>query len=745
MCLQAFDDRVRAQNVIPTSHDHIPNFAARPTISSAANGAWSAPSTWMPARAPGPADIVSISHSVTYDTTAGEADVVGIDAGGALRFVTTETTRLKVGTLIVLPNGRLEIGTPERPVAASVSAEIVIRDKALDPSSDPDQFGTGLLAVDGTVIMHGAIKQPTFVRTAVEPRAAQSSVTIAERVSGWQVGDRVFLPDTRQVPTNDWFNAKYALHVEERRIARISDDGKTLTFDTPLTFGHRGARDADGTPTVLANGIRLLPHVGNVTRNVVIRSENPSGTRGHTLFTRRSDVRIHYVQFQDLGRTRATPLHPAKNRIGRYPVHIHHLWGPPNPANTGHQFVLLGTAVNDSFKWPIAVHASHFGLIKQNVVFGGPHLTGAGIVTEDGTETENLFEENFVANIRGDVNPRESGPSTADGTTPGAAAECYWAAGFNNRFVNNVAASCRNPFQQIVSGPGFKFIVDATPRPARNPRFRGADMTSTADTVAVVPQNQPMLEFRGNEVYGLAADGLTVWHLGTDGYAIKEKMAESLIKDFRVWHTYEAAIWNYPVNRMTIEGLVYRIDPDAGIVWWPTAITSGDYRHADLTVRGGSIHAGSVTRGMIDPLGTVRFESIQAVTRDHAFQFDTPATPGTQADRPPSGVTVILRDNRVSPWPGQPLRTIAMKHTTAHAKYQPGDKYDVFVHDYQGRTGDDFRVYFDIQATEDLYGGLASCSPAPVRSEIRGFTCLVARVSAGRSGDFPLAGPRKQP
>ena len=174
------------------------------------------------------------------------------------------------------------------------------------------------------------------------------------------------------------------------------------------------------------------------------------------------------------------------------------------------------------------MHGSHYGLVTQNVVFGGVQLTGAGIAVEDGTETENLFEENFVANIRGSMNPRESGPSTADGTTPGSAAECFWAAGFNNRFVNNVASSCRNPVQQIVSGPGWKFIVPAAPYTARNPRYRGADMMNNAQTIAVTPQHQPILEFRGNEVYGLAADGLTAWQLGTDGYGIMPStMAQS--------------------------------------------------------------------------------------------------------------------------------------------------------------------------------------------------------------------------
>jgi hypothetical protein len=579
--------------VIHTPHDHVPDFAANPTIRSAGPGSWSSPSTWNPARLPGSTDVVSVTHPIDYDTTSGDAAVVGIRAGGVLRFSTTVPTLLSVGTLLVLGGGTLEIGTPAAPVSSDVTAQIVIKDSPLDGSADPDQFGTGLLSVDGTVTMHGAVKSPTFVRVSREPRAGDTTVAFAQAVSGWLPGDRLFLPDTRQVPTDHWFNPGWALQVEEMIIQSVSADGRQVTLVSPLRFDHRGARDADGTPTV-TGGVALLPHVGNLTRNVVIRSEDPSGTRGHTLYTHRSRIAIHYVQFQDLGRTRAEPLNAATNHIGRYPLHLHHLLGPVNPANTGYQFTAVGNAINDSRKWPIAVHGSHYGLVRQNVVFGGTELTGAGIAIEDGTETENLFEENFVANIRGSINPRESGPSTADGTTPGSAAECYWANGFNNRFVGNVASSCRNPVQQIVSGPGWKFIVPAAPYSAANPRFRGADMSDPAQTISVTPQHQPILEFRGNEVYGLAADGLTAWQLGTDGYSIiPASMGVSLIKDFRVWHTYEGAVWNYPSHRMTVEGLVYRIDP-AATLYWPSAFHCGDYRNVDITIRGGSVHAGSV-------------------------------------------------------------------------------------------------------------------------------------------------------
>jgi hypothetical protein len=725
--------------VIHTPHDHVPDFSAAPTIRSAGPGQWSSPATWNPARIPDATDIVSITHAIDYETTGGEAAVIGVKTGGVLRFSTTQPTVLRVGTLLVLSGGVLQVGTPTEPVEPDVTSQIVITDVPLDTSRDPDQFGTGLLSVDGTVTMHGAVKAPTFVRVTREPRAGDTTLLLAQPVQGWLAGDRLFLPDTRQVPTDHWFNPGWALQVEEMIVQSISADRRQVTLVSPLRFDHRGARDADGTPTVIG-GVALLPHVGNLTRNVVVRSENPSGTRGHTLYTHRSRIALHYVQFQDLGRTRATPLNASTNHIGRYPLHLHHLLGAVNPTNTGYQFVVVGNAINDSLKWPIAVHGSHFGLVRQNVVFGGSQLTGSGIAVEDGTETENRFEENFVANIRGSINPRESGPSTADGTTPGSAAECFWANGFNNRFINNVAASCRNPVQQIVSGPGWKFIVPAAPYTARNPRFRGADMADASQTIAVTPQHQPILEFRGNEVYGLAADGLTAWELGTDGYSIiPASMGESLIKDFRVWHTYEGAVWNYPSHRMTVDGLIYRIDP-AATQYWPSAYHCGDYRNIDITIRGGSIHAGSVFGDCYDPLGTFRLENVDAITRDAAFSFETPATPGTGAGRPSTGVTMILRNNRVRAWPGRSLQTIEMSHNLSRGNSQPDDRYEVLVYDYQQQPGQNFRVYFREQATQNLYGGLAPCTNTTQRPEIDGITCASAGGPLGPPS--PVSGLR---
>ena len=104
--------------------------------------------------------------------------------------------------------------------------------------------------------------------------------------------------------------------------------------------------------------------------------------------------------------------------IGRYPIHMHHNRGPlPSPAN-GYQFTLIGNAVDGGsgetqFKWGIAIHNSHYGLIQDNVVY---NYNGASIATEDGSESFNVFDHNFALRGMGEPNDSVSEARMAMGT-----------------------------------------------------------------------------------------------------------------------------------------------------------------------------------------------------------------------------------------------------------------------------------------------------------------------------------------
>jgi hypothetical protein len=79
-----------------------------------------------------------------------------------------------------------------------------------------------------------------------------------------------------------------------------------------------------------------------------------------------------------------------------------------------------------------------------------------------------------------------------------------------------------------------------------------------------------------------------------------------------------------------------------------------------------------------------------------------------------------MRNNIVSPWPGQPLRTIDMDYNAAGFTNK---KYEIFVYDYQGQAGNNFRVYWREQANQNIAGGLAPCNDTTTRPEIDGITC----------------------
>lgn len=636
----------------------------------------------------------NVTGSVTWSTPQTKS-CLGISG------TVTLSSALTVDTIIVYSGGFLDVQS---------GGSITFRDFAMNTSTDPRQWGHGLIAI-GRVRMLGTTKTP-FRRVTNDVLAGQSVILVSPAPTGWSAGDEVFIPDTRQTPENDRYNPAYALRHEIRTIASVNSG--TVTLTAPLTYDHRGARNANGT---VNSG--FLPHLVNLTRSITVRSANANGTRAHSVYTDRANVEIRNTVFRDMGRTTTDAVLDADaspNQIGRYPVHIHMLRGPVNPGNTGYQFTLVGNVVRDTRKWPVAIHGSHYGLVEDNVIVGGSQLSGAGIALEDGSETENMIRGNFVGDIRGQIDPRNTGTGTeSDGTHPGSGGECIWAAGFNNRFINNVLTGCRNSAQNIVSGVGFKFFVNAAPSSTvvLNPTIRGA---AANEMVSVISQNQPILEFDGNEVYGVAADGLTIWRLGTDGYGWNTSQSETNIKNFKVWHVNEGGIWFYPVNKIKVENMSMRID--AAVSRPPAIVAGDDYRVVNFTMTGGDIHAGAVLScNARDPLETHRFEGVIATTYGEAFCFETPATPGTGASRPSSGVTFNLVGNVITAWPGQPLRTIGMFHTTARANNDPGDPYIVNVEDHQGVLNDDFRTCFPIQETQNLYGG--TCTAGTPRADIQ--------------------------
>jgi len=704
---------------LETPHDIVPNFAQAATIRSRTSGDWMSASTWDLGRLPTMDDVVVIvtGHTVTIRTLQAAAKTVGIWAGARLQFDPHQNARLKVGTLLVMPDGALEAGTVAVPVDADKTVEIVIADQPLHTVRDglevfdPQQYGTGLL-VWGQLTMHGAPRNLTFVRTAQEPKAGDSSLVLETAVTGWRSGDQLFLPDTRHLRWNET-GEDYVPQWEELDLVSVTGGGTTLNLRQSLAFDHLGARDGDGRQDYLhPNGQEqdrfwFRPHVISRTRNVIVRSENAAGTRGHVFLTHRADVDVRYVRFQDLGRTKTfepvdnttfdddgNVTHVGMNHMGRYSLHLHHLMGPASLPESQPQFTVLGNCIDSGSdspipKWAITVHDSHYGLVKDNVMY---NASGAALMTEDGSESYNVIERNVAM--------RTSGwGGRGDRQDLGTEGSGFWLRGTNNYFRDNVAANIMAGAPPAGGSYGysvFPFYLGEV----NVPNFKGAD-TSIEDQVTVKDGNAlGLLEFARNEVYGAMEAGMTYWWLGSFGDEPRPDALESVIKDLRVWHVFNMGIFHYPSSRVTVDGMVVRGNDPVGSACCSTGIVLGDYmanafvlRNADIQGMGTGIFPSTNSGGGTQLIENSHLRNITNIV------MVTLSTSSYRSDWIPRR-TVIVRNVKLAAWPDVDHSNIAMSFTPEWSDWETMNVIQtdqLYVQNYNQVPGDDFQVFYNAQ------------------------------------------------
>ena len=162
--------------------------------------------------------VITAGSELVISDTQAIASSITVQEGGKLRFDTTVNTKLRVVTLVVL--GELEIGTLQNPVAAGVTATLQFRDVPIDPAKDPAGYGNGLIAIDAKIQIHGQQLSDTYVRLAQEAHAGDTQLVLSQAISGWRIGDRLVLPDSREYDPEN--GLAYVPHWEEFTIAAIS-------------------------------------------------------------------------------------------------------------------------------------------------------------------------------------------------------------------------------------------------------------------------------------------------------------------------------------------------------------------------------------------------------------------------------------------------------------------------------------------------------------------------------------------
>jgi hypothetical protein len=402
-------------------------------IRSAKSGQWSAAETWAGGKIPAAGAKVHVlaGHTITYDVKSDDV-IRAINVSGTLAFAKDRDTLLNTG-LIKLevsdtyseegfdcehvpepdagqPRATLEVGTPNEPIPAKHKAVIRLHYvEGLDKQSCP-----AIVCCAGRMDFHGAPLSRTWVKLGATSKKESAEVTLAEEVSGWQVGDQVVVSST------NWDDQKEDCS-EPRTIKAI--DGSKITLDAPLKYDHLGEGDERG-------------EIANLSRNVVVESADPAGVRGHTMYHRGSAGAISYAEFRHLGK---------KDTLGRYSLHFH-LCG-----NTMRGSYVIGASIWDSHNRWLTIHGTNY-LVVRDVV--GYRSIGHGFFLEDGTEIYNVLDRNLaIAAREGKRLPKQVLPFDSN---DGAG---FWWANSLNTFTRNVAADCGEYGYRFEATPSSSFDI----------------------------------------------------------------------------------------------------------------------------------------------------------------------------------------------------------------------------------------------------------------------------------------------
>lgn len=472
------------------------------------SGDWSEPATWegRVVPVPGARVLVPADVTVTVDRPL-LAPIETVRVDGTLRFAPDRDTMLRVDTLVVDPRGALEMGTRLHPIAADVTARLMIVDTgAIDRRADPLALGRGVIA-HGRTEMVGAAKT-AFLPLGRAPRAGDTQLLLADRPEGWRVGDELVLAGTSP------------RRPEDERVRIWAIDGRRITVD-PLQFDHVPPQAG------------LSVHVANLSRNVLIASENPQlDRRGHVMFMHTRQVDVRYAGFYRLGRTNKLErindsvldeqgrLVPGtgENQRARYALHFHR----NGVQNDGRPARVHGSVVVDSPGWGFVNHGSYANF-TENVAYD---VDGAAFVTEAGNEIGSFFGNIAIRS----TGSGETATSRNDIQDFGHQGDGFWLQGAGVSVVGNVAVG-----QQ---GNGFVFFTRGLRQKGLGETMFLADNLHDRSLAAGEPTlrvgHVPIRNARDNTAYASATGFSTQFHLR--GAAHNEP---SVVEDLLLWGNRE--------------------------------------------------------------------------------------------------------------------------------------------------------------------------------------------------------------
>ena len=565
------------------------------THTAATSGDWEEAATWG-GSLPGENAKIVIPNGITVTINsqlASEFEWILISNGGKLAFNPSQTTLLKVETIVSGMSGEFEMGTASAPIASNQTATIIFsgQQQAIDfGANDPGYLKRGAILMGKTTI-HGEEKSSWHALTTV-PQPGATSVTLAATPTNWKVGDRIVIAGTN--PDNPETD-------EVRVISAIN--GTTVSFSESLV-----------NPRPLPSGVTdLQVHVANLSRNILFTSEHTAvpgkgirGYRGHVMIMHSNDADIRYARFYQLGRTNkqiqvddwfigeddGLVKGDGFNVRGRYSIHFHR--GGVDPTTT--PGVILGCAVEDDPGWGIVNHSSNVDVIG-NATY---NIVGGAYQTEAGDEVGSFVNNIAIRTVNPDYpmqNPNLTAPDAKEGSQDFAfQGDAFWVHGGGVNLEGNVASGS--------SGHAYIYWPEGL--------YEGNVATNTITQNVFLPENipngnllttpklntqwVPVKKFANNIGYS-STKGFTTFYLHTNFFHDEETIPVSFlntvnttIEDLTLWNNRERGVDFNFTDRITFKNLKVYGDKD------PKRIGI-DANHFRLNFRGAYLFENIVVSG----------------------------------------------------------------------------------------------------------------------------------------------------
>ena len=362
---------------------------------------------------------------------------------------------------VIYVNGLFQCGT--RNFRYHKKLILSLKAGAFDPRST-SAYRAILVNYGGKLILNGLTKNAYWTRLAQTAFPGQNTIQVdfpglttpqnqqALRLSqpSWSVGDEIVIGPSSYKPQE----------AEAFKITAIN--GNTLTLNGTLQYRHLGQKE---TYITQYNGTRIFDprsEVANLTRNIVIQSDESSGVIGtssgpqdelgcHLMIMSGGKAYVDSVEFFKMGQA---------GIMARYPFHWHWV------GNGAGQFI-SNSSVHRSFQRCINIHRTTHVSVTNNVCYD---FKGHGFFLEDGVETDNIISNNLGIHAKfPHYNKRllQSDSfygSESQGRFPNVSV--YWISHPQNTIKNNVASGSvgsgfwmafeteiRNSQNQVIANP----------------------------------------------------------------------------------------------------------------------------------------------------------------------------------------------------------------------------------------------------------------------------------------------------